>query len=320
MSAPQSPGSPDSPGGTPTPAINPPPRDPSLDVRPDFASTAFAALVSASANASQRSTEDVVDELNACWDAQHDDDVQRWEDHLRALAANTTPTQPMLSAPATDAAAAAPSAVSKTSKLPTFDATLVIDPLSVRPRPSQFALDKLAKHEWFEIYYFTPEACEAAQRDNRANPDTFSLTQSGADGSVTLAPASAGRKLKHVVSDNALTWDQFTIATTEIISHMRRLPQWPPEWVNAYEAFYYTLEHHRLRREDDYGRSVLLEYMARQRRHWYDCIENNEPLFNVAVINSDLLDEVERDLSRRLRKADFESVCLLILLPAFLSF
>ncbi|KAF7790087.1 hypothetical protein EIP86_001037, partial [Pleurotus ostreatoroseus] len=113
MSAPESPGSPNSPGGSPSPAIIPPPRDPSLDVRPDFASTAFAALVSGTANASQRSTDDVVAELNACWDAQHDEDVQRWEDHLRARAAASTPPQPASSAPVTDAAPAVTNAASK---------------------------------------------------------------------------------------------------------------------------------------------------------------------------------------------------------------
>ena len=73
----------------------------------------------------------------------------------------------------------------------------------MRHRPSQFVLGKLGDFKCFELYYFTRKSCDAAQRGNRANPDSFSLTQFDPDGTVIITPAYAVRKLKNVVPNHA---------------------------------------------------------------------------------------------------------------------
>ncbi|KAJ6622036.1 hypothetical protein B0H10DRAFT_1653070, partial [Mycena sp. CBHHK59/15] len=125
----------------------------------------------------------------------------------------------------------------KKPKLAAFNADLHVPDYLV-PRPSNFAKHKLETFEYCEL-------C-----------------------SLALQPLSAFRASKHVVHDENLTWGQFSIAKTRLLSAMEAAG-WSATHRTTMAIFFYGLETHpfRLRK---YGEKVLIIYQARVRRDWHD--------------------------------------------------
>jgi len=71
------------------------------------------------------------------------------------------------------------------------------------PRPSAYVLNKLRNFEWVELFYFTPEGCDAALEDYGGDRSTSNKTFgfSEVNGVVALKPLVSFKATKNVIND-----------------------------------------------------------------------------------------------------------------------
>ncbi|KAF5383221.1 hypothetical protein D9615_004780 [Tricholomella constricta] len=201
-------------------------------------------------------------------------------------------------------------------KLRSFDPNLSVASVIV-PRPSSYAINKLANFEYCELWYFTQEGCEDAQRSQRSEADdAFGMARMGE--MVMLRPVAAVQASKRVVQDADLTWEQFHYAQRSFVEYVLKAG-WPEDHAQSLVRFFVHLENSPyINREN--GRRILLTYQARVRRNWMDVMKQSEgAVFNIALINDDLMEAIARDL-QSVATADLHrqlsanhSVCLFFL-------
>ncbi|KAM6489092.1 hypothetical protein JOM56_013779 [Amanita muscaria] len=164
------------------------------------------------------------------------------------------------------------------------------------PRPSSYALKRLEKYEYVDLWYFTEEGCEDALRFNQSTaPDTYTLANLG--DTLSLRPIDAMKALRNAFGDEKLTWRQMSIAKTSLLHHMTELG-WDVTYVRALASFYVALESHPRRRQGTNGDKVLLLYQAEVRREWFQQLtqERIQTVFDISIINEERLRRIDEAL------------------------
>ncbi|EED85537.1 predicted protein [Postia placenta Mad-698-R] len=159
-------------------------------------------------------------------------------------------------------------------------------------RPSAYALHKLAKGEYVELWYFTVEGCATARNDRSTAEEAYGITRT--DDTLALRPLAAHCASRQAVPDEKLTWDQFCAGNSELQLAVEAAG-WPAAHVAMLEAFFYTLSRHPFTRRPR-GKDALLLYQARLRRHWHTHLAQDEG-YNLSNIKEDLLNEMLQEIA-----------------------
>lgn len=175
----------------------------------------------------------------------------------------------------------------------------------ITPRPSAYALRRLADFDYAELWYFTQEGCADAMRQHTQNEDTFGLTK--VDDMLSLKPVSSLKASKNVVQDIDLTWRQMEIAKTTLIQHITK-HSWAEDAITALAQFYMNLEVHHYRQRA-HGEHALIVYQARVRRNWHDQLKLGNG-FNIAIINEMLLQSIHREIMDKKQAEALDEVSL----------
>ncbi|GLB43099.1 hypothetical protein LshimejAT787_1205480 [Lyophyllum shimeji] len=199
-------------------------RDPNLDECPDFSLEPFAPM-RALLRGTGLTKEDAVTSLKDAWTEHNRQLRERWDREAedRQAGADGAPQgepadgkqqQQQLEEPPAqqqEADEERPEKEKKTkSKLRAFDPDLSVASV-LAPRPSSYALNKLANFEYCELWYFTQEGCEDAQRTHRTEADdSFGMSKIGE--LVTFRPVASVQASKRALQDESLTWEQFHYA------------------------------------------------------------------------------------------------------------
>ncbi|KAF5384248.1 hypothetical protein D9615_003417 [Tricholomella constricta] len=178
-------------------------------------------------------------------------------------------------------------------KLRSFDPNLSVASVIV-PRPSSYALNKLANFEYCELWYFTQEGCEDAQRSQRPEADdAFGMARIGE--MVMLRPVASVQASKRAIPDADLSWEQFHYAQRSFVDYVLKAG-WPEEHAQALVRFFVHLENSPYVNREN-GKKILLTYQARVRRNWMDAMKQSDgPVFNIALINNELMETIARDI------------------------
>lgn len=174
--------------------------------------------------------------------------------------------------------------------------------------PSEYALSRLRKYQYVELWYFTEKGCIEASRLSRPS-DLDTLTFTCVDSILELQPSRAVAQSKDVIQDQDLSWVEMTAAKNNMIDHMRKCG-WSDGYLISLMKFYLALETHPLhgRNHGDHGHSygdqALLVYQAEVRRSWHQEMlkGENHRLFDIATINRERLKAIEDDLHARRRE------------------
>jgi len=156
---------------------------------------------------------------------------------------------------------------------------------TMQPHPSRFAIHKLDKREYVELYYFTLEGCtEAVRLDRTIAQDTFTFTK--ANNTLLLKPMASHKPPNKVIPDEDLTWRQISIAKSSLLHHMAQTG-WPDQHVFTLVEFFLNLKSHPTQLQTD-GDTVLLHYQAQVRHEWHEALKsaNDEPVFDISCINN----------------------------------
>ncbi|GLB40120.1 hypothetical protein LshimejAT787_0706300 [Lyophyllum shimeji] len=282
-------------------------RDPNLDACPDFSSEPFAPM-RALLQGTGLTEEEAVTSLKDAWTEHNRQLRERWDREAedRQAGADGAPQgQPAegeqqqlqpeeLPALQQEVDEERPEREKKTkAKLRAFNPDLSVASV-LAPRPSSYALNKLANFEYCELWYFTQEGCEDAQRTHRTEADdSFGMSKMGE--LVTFRPVASVQASKRALQDESLTWEQFHYAHRSFVKHVLK-SGWPDEHTQALVRFFIELENSPYI-DREHGKRVVLTYQARVRRSWMDSMkDSDEAVFNIALINNDLMESISREI------------------------
>jgi hypothetical protein len=275
--------------------------DPNLQHCPDFSSDDFAQIRQTLATATNSNQEAAAASLTASWESQIASQKAAWADQeladreARDLAANEArEAEALLQAQLDKEKEDELREVEKKKlKMHPFNPTKSIG-TDVVQRPSPYALERLRKFEYVELWYFSPDGCSDASSSQRsAADDAFGISRTDSD-LVVLKSVSSVRASRKCVKDEDLSWDQMEIASTLMLRHQRLL-HWPEAATDALAIFWYKLQNHELRSRPN-GQRILLIYQARSRREWHAALDRKDDAFNPSIIDDDLLAKITREL------------------------
>jgi len=162
--------------------------------------------------------------------------------------------------------------------------------------PAPFAMDKIKALEYVELWYFTKEGImDAGKLTPTAVDDTYGLQRT--ETGLTLQQVKATRASRNVIPDEALSWEQITIARHNML---KAAASWPDEHRQVLANFFMNLES--LSAEGSHPRALIL-YQATARRRWHGTLKGLGDRFNLANISKPLL----LSLENKIRDADQES-------------
>ncbi|KII82872.1 hypothetical protein PLICRDRAFT_180951 [Plicaturopsis crispa FD-325 SS-3] len=250
-------------------------RDPALEVCPDFACEDYQVARDAMVQATPDSTDkQAAQQLQVMWTKGHEARKAAWAAQEEA-----------------DRQELEEEAEKKKPKINSFDSgRMVGDVIAVRPSP--FALSKLEKFEYVDLWYFTQEGCaDAAENSRKVAEDAYSLAK--VDDFMALRPVSLFKASRNVVKDQDLTWRQFSMGRHAFLRAASKA-SWPEGHISALADFFFEIETSPYRSRPN-GERALMRYQARVRRDWHDHLERNEG-FNIALINDKLLSSMADEL------------------------
>jgi hypothetical protein len=282
--------SPDDPGSSP---IDFPLEDPHLAVCPNFSGGPWETLRKSLATEQKITEQEAITRLADAWKETNDQELELWDRELeeqRKTADEAThqaelQRQKEAEEMVKESEREKREANKKKPKLPDFESDSC-PPDFLRDRASQYARKKLENFEYVELWYFTPEGCADAAKENLTTADdALGFTHTG-DHSISLRPLATSKPSRNVIPDADLTWRQMSMGKTGMLIDMK-CAKWTEKHRNALASFFYDLEVHHYRSRPN-GETILLIYQARVRRAWHDGLASGDT-FNIAIPNDNLL-------------------------------
>ncbi|KAG1887409.1 uncharacterized protein F5891DRAFT_988454 [Suillus fuscotomentosus] len=170
-----------------------------------------------------------------------------------------------------------------------------------RPRPkwatdevlvADFALRKIDKAQFVELYYWTNKGLADARVNYRTSDDDSMVATAGVDGSATWISASAARPAAGVIPDHLLTPLDFSRAIPRFIASLEQRG-WPDSRVVMLANFFGALMLHKYwTSEDALETRALLTYQEEQRRAWHQAIPQPAGAWNISILDNSELSSV----------------------------
>jgi len=255
------------------------------------------------------------DTLARVWVVHNDTEKDRWQQSIDEAAAEAVEAL-RLRAEADakkDAAAEAEQLEAEKEALKRYRTKHIPIPDRAPPRrptvtPSPYALRKLQKGDYVEMYYFTNEAlAEARKSSSHADDEAMLPITDPITKTMSWIPAAAKRDSAVVVPDKDLTWNQFSIAIPRMLEAMHKA-DWPAQRTNMLAAFWGGILNHEYRSSvDDVDVQTLLVFQGEQRWDWHQAIDTPEGAWNIGIIDPSIMrDTKERVFNEHRNRADLE--------------
>ncbi|KAJ7238030.1 hypothetical protein C8J57DRAFT_1087134 [Mycena rebaudengoi] len=281
--------------------------EPALEIAPNFGAASYQAIRAAIVSADNISDAQAATKLLDIWTTDLDVRKAQWatqvqDDADQAAAAAATAAQDVEDALLAEEArleAEKQEADKKRAKFPAFDASLTA-PDFLQPRVANFAKEKVLALGYVDLWYWTIEGCKDSEtlRSGTAAEDTYTFSQANDGPGVELKAASSSKASKKVILDEDLTWEQMSVASMGLLKEME-VALWDEKYRQAFASFYYALQNHPYVRRGEPGKAVLLIYQARVRRNFHDILKEGRTPFNIALINTVLLDSIQTEFNQK---------------------
>ena len=280
--------------------------DPALEVRPDFASNAYRMVREALMANFNEDVDEAIHRLTIAWNDEHEQHIEAWnvEREAEALEAERNNLERIeredeqRRADEAEAEKEKREAEKKKPKINDFNENQP-PPSIISPRASQYALQKIANFEYVELWYFSPEGYADVSCNNKSNvDDTFGITNS--HSVLTLRPVASVQASRFARSDHDLNFGDFLQAKNAFLCLIK--PRWPEKHVNALAIFFWNLENHPIR-DNENGDRIALLYASRIRRQWHDDLKNGTGSFNISLINNMLMSTTAFEVNSSIQAA-----------------
>ncbi|KAG1799584.1 hypothetical protein EV424DRAFT_1352288 [Suillus variegatus] len=170
--------------------------------------------------------------------------------------------------------------------------------IPMRPRPftndeealvSEFALRKLDKGHYVELYYWTNDGLDDAVTNYRTHDDDSMVPTIGEDGSTVWISSAASKPSGGVIADRDLTPANFAQAIPCIVNALEER-DWAPQRVIMLARFWGAIMLHRYWNfRDLIAQKTILLFQEEQRRAWHHAISSAKGAWNIAIIDEQAL-------------------------------
>ncbi|KAG1842942.1 hypothetical protein C8R48DRAFT_556073, partial [Suillus tomentosus] len=167
----------------------------------------------------------------------------------------------------------------------------------MRPRPdtnedeafvSDFALRKIDKGQFVELYYWTNDGLEETL-SSQTTRDDEGLIPSEQDGSTVWISAAASKPSKRVVPDRFLSPADFAQAVPHIVAALEER-DWPQQRVLMLSRFWGAIVTHRYWNSNDLvAKRALMIYQEEQRRAWHNAVALGTGAWDLSIISDVIL-------------------------------
>ncbi|KAH9916494.1 hypothetical protein B0H21DRAFT_851814 [Amylocystis lapponica] len=286
--------------------------DPNTLVPPDYALPGYAAARQPLI-ANGMTDEQAVACLVVAWTAANDQDKVTWQAQLDATAAAAAQRAQELAEAEQQRALEVAQEAEQAQKDEARKHRDKYRPIPMRPTPradlvlaAPYALKRLEKALYLELYYYTNVGLDAANLAVSSLDDDVMTMQRGEDGIASWVPAVAAKAAKSVVDDQDLTWEQIMEAVPRFITAMESA-RWDPPRVEMLARFWGALQLHPFKRSrDPLDTRTLIVYQAEQRKRWHQAISTTEGAWDLSALNEEIMLETRDRVYRidRNRKDD----------------
>ncbi|KIK34772.1 hypothetical protein CY34DRAFT_97340 [Suillus luteus UH-Slu-Lm8-n1] len=184
--------------------------------------------------------------------------------------------------------------------------------IPVHPRPdatddtalvSDFALRKIDKGQYVELYYWTNIGLQDAHSSYQTRDDEGMVPTTGEDGSTVWVTAEGTKPSASVIADHNLSVVDFAQAIPRMIAALEE-HDWPNQHVTMLAHFWGAITLHKYWNSTDYiAQRAILIYQEEQRRAWHNAIPLAKGAWDISIIDEAALlctfDHVFRDMRHR---------------------
>lgn len=171
-------------------------------------------------------------------------------------------------------------------------------PIPMRPRPfandeealiSEFAIRKLDKGQYIELYYWTNHGLEDAMINYRTRDDDRLVPTTGEDGSTVWISAASSKPAPGVIADRHLSPADFAQAIPRIVAALEER-DWPQQRVLMLAQFWGGIMLHRYWNSRDLlAQRCIMLFQEEQRRAWHNAIPSSKGAWDISVIDEPTL-------------------------------
>ncbi|KAN0078025.1 hypothetical protein V8E55_010082 [Tylopilus felleus] len=265
--------------------------DPAFEVRPDFASNTYHMVREAVMAAHNIDIDEAIDRIAAAWQLEHDQRRRLQEAEVEREHREAEKKKP---------------------KISDFNEDQP-PPNVVAPRPSQYAFQKLSSFEYVELWYFSQEGCLEASRNNCSQADnTLGITTT--HDVLTLRPVASVKASRNAKVDHELSFGNFLQEKNAFLKHLGQAA-WPEKHVNALAKFFWNIENHPIC-DNLNSDPIALHYASRICHRWHDDLKNNSgKIFNVSLINENLMNSIVFEINSSIQNKVVQKVCFIPINP-----
>ncbi|KAG1855163.1 hypothetical protein DFJ58DRAFT_913899 [Suillus subalutaceus] len=169
--------------------------------------------------------------------------------------------------------------------IPILEAGIPDDPANT---PCSYALKKLDKGDYVELWYFTNDGLDEANLKKTVDDDTMILSTL-ANGSMAWVSSASTRSARAVVNDENLPFEEFCQACPRFLKAVEEV-DWPEDRVQMMARFWMNIQVHEFRAlRDPLAQKALLVYQAEQRRSWHAAAKSSVGPYNISIVNEKVL-------------------------------
>ncbi|TFK18644.1 hypothetical protein FA15DRAFT_556419, partial [Coprinopsis marcescibilis] len=268
-------------------------RDPATEARPDYSSPEMRVILEERLKEGE-TLEELIERFMTAWDSVHRERMEQWaEQNEEAELQQQEERRRAEEERRREVEERQRHEEGKTKMRKQKERPMITNKVvgsNFTPCPLSYALSKLRAQEYVELYYFSPEGCRDAYNSDKTMVDALAATCH--KDQIILKPMAAHKPSSKVVKDIDLSWGRISMAKTVMLKHMEK-EGWSEEQVVALSTFFYKLDGHKVCTRPG-GKQALVCYAADIRLRWHDNMKapGDEGIFNIGIINNDLLERI----------------------------
>ncbi|KAG2032749.1 hypothetical protein BDR03DRAFT_873355, partial [Suillus americanus] len=158
--------------------------------------------------------------------------------------------------------------------------------------PCSYALCKLEKGEYLELWYFTNGGLDEVTAKKTVDDDAMVLSTLP-DGATAWVSSASTRSARSVVNDEDLSFEDFCQACPRFLLALEEA-DWPQDRLRMMALFWRNLQVHKYRSAwEPLAQKTLLVYQAEQHRHWHVVAKSPAGPYDISVVNEKVLQETK---------------------------
>jgi hypothetical protein len=156
--------------------------------------------------------------------------------------------------------------------------------------PCSYALRKLDKGEYVELWYFTNDGLDEANLKKTVDDDAM-IMSTLADVSTAWVSAASTCNARAVINDEDLPFEEFCQACPHMLTAMEQV-DWLEDRVRMMAKFWRNIQVHKYQSlRSSIAQKALLVYQAEQHKHWHIAIKTSVGPYDLALVNEKVLKE-----------------------------